>query len=168
MKPKMRREQIADQLMQSREPLTGHYFAEKYGVSRQVIVGDMAALRASEIPISATPQGYIYCRKQSVTARYKLRHTNEQTEDELRLIVSLGGGIEDVMVRHHIYGELRARLDIYTQADVDHFMEQLRQGKSVPLMNITSGYHYHTITAKNQNILDDIVSALRLRGYLVE
>ncbi len=168
MKPTARREQIVRQLKHSREPLTGRYLAEKYGISRQVIVGDIAALKASGVPILSTSEGYVYQKQQAAFGVYKFFHSNEQTEDELRLIVSLGGGVEDVMVRHRIYGELSAKLSIHNEDDIEFFMEHIRSGKSVPLMNVTSGYHYHMIVAQDEETLNEIVKALRSKGYLVE
>lgn len=168
MKPTQRRQEMLKLLRHSREPLSGRYFAERFGISRQVVVGDIAALRQDGESISATPLGYLYQPKQAVSAVYKCFHTNSQTEDELRLIVSLGGSIIDVMVRHRIYGKLSAQLSISSDEDIDNFMEEIRLGKSVPLMNVTSGYHYHTIAAKDKETLTRIADALRERGYLLE
>lgn len=168
MKPAERREEILHLLKHSKTPLTGRFLAEKYGISRQVIVGDIAALKRAGESIVSTPEGYLYRHEQDALRVVKCFHTNEQTEDELRLIVELGGGIVDVMVRHRIYGQLSAQLSIHTEADVTRFMEEIRMGKSVPLMNVTSGYHYHTIVAKDEDVLNEIEDALRRRGFLAE
>ena len=48
------------------------------------------------------------------------------------------------------------------------FMENIRLGKSSPLKNITSNYHYHTVEAENEEILDSVEEVLREKGYLVE
>ena len=81
---------------------------------------------------------------------------------------STGGGVEDVMVRHRIYGKLSAQLSIHKQEDVSRFMEEIRLGKSVPLMNVTSGYHYHTVTAQDETTLAVIEAALREKKFLVD
>jgi transcriptional regulator of NAD metabolism len=54
-----RRENIAALLAQSEQPLRASALAQRYRVSRQVIVGDIALLRASGTAIVATPKGYI-------------------------------------------------------------------------------------------------------------
>lgn len=168
MKPTERRQEMLKLLRHSKDPLSGRYLAGMFGVSRQVVVGDIAALRQDGEPIQATAAGYLYQPQQAVSAVYKCYHTNSQTEDELRLIVSLGGSVIDVMVRHRIYGKLSAQLSISSDEDIDNFMEEIRLGKSVPLMNVTSGYHYHTIAAKDQQTLTRIADALREKGYLLE
>ena len=47
------------------------------------------------------------------------------------------------------------------------FLEDIRRGKSSPLKNITSGYHYHEVTADNEETLDMIEHALKEKGFLV-
>lgn len=168
MKPAVRRKQILQLLKHSREPLTGNFLAKKFGISRQVIVGDISTLRSQGESVIATPEGYLYEQVQAASTVYKVFHTNEQTEKELRLIVSLGGGIVDVMVRHRIYGILSAQLSIYTEDDIVRFMEEIRLGKSVPLLNVTSGYHYHTVVAKDQSTLQKIKQGLQKAGFLIE
>lgn len=168
MKPAVRREEIVQLLKYSKDPVTGRFLAERFGVSRQVIVGDIAAIKEKGEPVISTPEGYLYRVKSEVKTVYKCYHTNEQTEEELRLIVSLGGGVEDVMVRHRIYGKLSAQLSIHKQEDVSRFMEEIRLGKSVPLMNVTSGYHYHTVTAQDEATLAVIEASLREKKFLVD
>lgn len=168
MKPAVRREEIVQLLKYSKEPVTGRYLAAKFGVSRQVIVGDIAAIKESGEPVLSTPEGYLYRLETAVRAVFKCFHTNEQTEEELRMIVSLGGGVEDVIVRHRIYGKLSAQLSIHSQTDVDRFIEEIRSGKSVPLMNVTSGYHYHTVVAGDEKTLEKIERELQECGFLVD
>ncbi len=168
MKPAVRREQILQLLKHSTTPITGRALAKKFGISRQVIVGDIDALRKRGESVIATADGYHYEQVQAASAVYKVFHTNEQTEEELSLIVRLGGGVVDVMVRHRIYGVLTAQLSIYSAEDVAKFMEEIRSGKSVPLLNVTSGYHYHTIVAKDDATLKQIEAALLQAGFLIE
>jgi len=47
-------------------------------------------------------------------------------------------------------------------------MKEIYFGKSAPLMNITSGYHYHTVEAEAKDVLDLVDRALRKNNYLVE
>ena len=96
----------------------------------------------------------------------KLRHTTEQTEDELSLIVELGGTIVDVFVWHKVYGKVSANLNIFSSLQVKQFIEGVRIGKFSELMNITGGYHYHTIRAESEEILNKIEKELNRRGYI--
>ena len=89
-------------------------------------------------------------------------------EDELCAIVDLGGKVVNVMINHRVYGRMEARLDINSRKKVTEFIENIRLGKSSPLKNITSNYHYHTVEAENEEILNGIEDVLREKGYLVE
>ena len=97
---------------------------------------------------------------------FKLHHTTEQTADELSLIVSLGGTVVDVFVWHKVYGKVSVQMNIFSQFHVDQFIEGIRTGKSTELMNITGGYHYHTVRADSEEILDNIEKQLEARGYI--
>ena len=163
-----RREKIIALLQGNQTPLSGTELGRITGVSRQVIVQDIALLRAEGQPILATTKGYLLGRPTDVTRLIKVRHTNEQTEEELNTVVNLGGCVEDVIVNHRTYGKLTAPLHIRTQQDVQAFMEQIRTGKSSPLMNITSGYHFHHITAACPETLDTIEKKLKEMGFLAE
>lgn len=48
------------------------------------------------------------------------------------------------------------------------FLNDLRTGKSVPLLNVTSGYHFHKISAESEEVLDEIEHALQKKGFLAE
>ena len=50
----------------------------------------------------------------------------------------------------------------------DSYMEEISTGKSSLLKNVTSGYHYHTIDAESEEILDAIQEELRQRGFLAK
>ena len=93
-------------------------------------------------------------------------HTTEQTEDELKLIVDLGGTVADVFVWHKAYGKMEATLNISSRAQIEQFIESVRSGKSVELMHITGGFHYHTVRANSEEILDKIGAALEKRNYI--
>jgi len=160
-----RRGQILKLLKSSPSPLSGSSISKIIGVSRQVIVQDIAMMRLEGTPIIATSRGYIINEPVTVSRVIKMHHTNEQTEDELYTIVDLGGTVIDVSVHHRVYGKLTAPLGIKSRRDVQTFMQDIRSGKSVPLMNVTSGYHYHLISAENEEILDEIENALNAKKY---
>ena len=84
-------------------------------------------------------------------------HTREQTENELNTIIDFGGTVADVFVWHKVYGKMTATLNISSRHHVAQFLEGVRTGKSSELMNITGGYHYHTVRAESEEVLDNII-----------
>ena len=54
-----RRTKITHLLAQANGPLSATALAAQCGVSRQIIVGDVALLRAGGLAVLATPRGYI-------------------------------------------------------------------------------------------------------------
>ena len=163
-----RRKKIIELMQETTAPLSGSALGKATGVSRQVVVQDIALLRTEGYPILATARGYLLETPDGVVRLVKVCHTNEQTEEELNTVVDLGGCVVDVMVNHRAYGKLSAPLGIKSRRDVQVFMERIRTGKSTPLMNITSGYHFHHIAADREEILDEIEAALREKGFLAE
>ncbi len=166
MKAAERRKAIANLLLSEQEALSGSTLSERFGVSRQIIVQDIAVLKGLGYDILSTHNGYIMQRSPLKERVFKLHHTTEQTEDELDLIVDLGGTVVDVFVWHKVYGRVAAKLNIFSRLHVKQFIEGVRTGKSSELMNITGGYHYHTVLAESEAILDQIEKALKERGYI--
>ena len=162
-----RREGIIETIRNSSTPVSGTALARRYEVSRQVIVQDIALIRAAGHDIISTHRGYILETKSTVKRIFKVIHTDEQLEDELQTIVDLGGTIVNVKVRHRVYGEMKAPLNIRSRKQVQDFLEDIRSGKSSPLMNITSNYHYHEVEAESEEVLEQIGEELRRKGYLV-
>lgn len=167
MKAHDRRKAIVNLLLSSKEAVSGGKLSEEFGVSRQIIVQDITVLKGSGYDILSTHYGYIIQKSPLKERVFKVRHTTEQTEDELNLIVDLGGTVVDVFVWHKVYGKMSAQLNIFSRLHVKQFIEGVRTGKSTELMNITGGYHYHTIRAESDGILDKIDTALTERGYTV-
>jgi hypothetical protein len=177
MKSVERRKGILNQLNE-KTPVSAGVLAAAFGVSRQVIVQDVALLRKGGAEILSTPKGYLRlaggddCRCVDGAAEhsrvFKVRHADEQTEEELSLIVGAGGCVKDVFVHHRVYGTLRAELGVGTPAQVAEYMRSITSGKSSPLKNVTDGYHYHTVTASSPSALDEIESLLRSKGFLID
>ncbi len=163
-----RRKQILNLLRESSVPLSGTALGKETGVSRQIVVQDIALLRTEGHAIVSTARGYLLDAPNEHTRLFKVFHTNERTEEELNLIVDLGGCVQDVMVNHRIYGKMRAPMNIRNRRDVQRFMENLKTGKSTPLLNVTSGYHFHHISTDQEEILDEIEASLRAHGFLAE
>ena len=163
-----RRNEIVERIRNSETPVSGRALAAAFDVSRQVIVQDIALIRAAGHNILSTNRGYIINEPKAVRRVFKVRHTDDQLEEELNAIVVLGGRVRDVMVNHRVYGRLTADLDISSRRKAAEFLADIRNGKSSPLKNITSDYHYHTIEADSEQTLDMIASMLKEKGFLVE
>ena len=166
MKTAERRNAIANFLLAEDKAVSGGELSEKFGVSRQIIVQDITVLKGLGYDILSTHNGYIIQKSPLKERVLKLHHTTEQTEDELSLIVRLGGTVVDVFVWHKVYGKMEAKLNIFSDLHVKQFIEGVRTGKSTELMNITGGYHYHTIRAESEEVLDQIEKVLEERGYI--
>ncbi|MCC2170322.1 transcription repressor NadR [Clostridium fessum] len=163
-----RRKKILEMLGQSSTPLSGGALGRAVGVSRQVVVQDIALLRTERHPVLATARGYVLEVPHQTERLFKMCHTTEQTREELNTIVDLGGEVLDVMVNHRIYGKVSAPLNIRSRRDVEAFVENIRTGRSTPLLNVTSGYHFHHVAADQEEILDEIEAALREKGFLAD
>ena len=163
-----RREDILSIISKSTYPVSGAALAEKMQVSRQIIVSDIAHLKADGNDILSTNKGYILNQPKRAQRVFKVFHSDEDLGDELFAVVEAGARIEDVYVWHKIYGKIVGRLDISSRRDVCEYLESLRTGRSAPLKNVTSGYHYHTVTAENEEILDRVEKILSQKGFLVK
>ena len=166
MKATERRKEIVNLLLSKEEAVSLRTLSEKFGVSIQIIVQDITVLKGLGYEILSTHNGYIMQASPLRERVFKLHHTTEQTADELSLIVSLGGTVVDVFVWHKVYGKVSVQMNIFSQFHVDQFIEGIRTGKSTELMNITGGYHYHTVRADSEEILDNIEKQLEARGYI--
>ena len=165
-----RRARIIEVLKSSEEPVSGAELAKRLGVSRQIIVQDIALLRAVNRNIISTTRGYLlyYQEIQKVNRCFLVRHTDDEIEDELCTIVDNGGKVMDVIVMHDIYGEITTGLIIKNRQDVYDFVEKLKSQKTVPLKELTGGVHLHTVEADSEAILDSIEKKLREKKYLIE
>jgi len=166
MKADERRKKIVNILMSENKAISGGELSERLHTSRQSIVQDIAILRAEGYDILSMHQGYIIKTPVLFERVFKVRHTSDETEDELSSIVELGGTVVDVFVWHKVYGRIEAKLNIFSQHGIDKFMEGIKSGKSTELMNITSGYHYHTVRADSEESLDTIEKMLKEKKYI--
>lgn len=169
MDSKERREIIKGKLINSKEPLKGILLAEDFNVTRQIIVKDIAILRAEGFNILATPSGYIIEEKRSnnIIKVIALKHIEEDIENELGIIVKYGGVIRDVIVEHPLYGEIKGNLMIKTQFDIINFLNKKKENKAEPLMKLTGGVHLHTIETQTEEIMNLITDELKERKYLI-
>lgn len=162
-----RREKIVAYIRDSKEPVSGQKLAKVFDVSRQVIVQDMALIRANGVEIMSTHKGYIVDAPKSVSRVFYVNHTDEQLEEELCMIVDMGGKIVNVMVDHKVYGKLEAELQITSRHKVREFVQNMKNGSSSPLKNLTSNLHAHLVEAEDENVLDMIEKGLKEMGILV-
>lgn len=168
MKTADRRKAIVNLLLSSDEAISGGKLSEEFGVSRQIIVQDITVLKGTGYDILSTHNGYIIQKSPLKERVFKVYHTTEETEDELTTIVNLGGTVVDVFVWHKVYGKMTAKLNIFSYLQIKQFIEGVRSGKSSELMNITGGYHYHTVRADSEDVLNRIQNALEERGYIAQ
>lgn len=170
MESKQRRIQILEQLKSSKNPIKGIKLANKFNVSRQVIVQDIAILRAKGENILATPQGYINGIEENkyIKKRIVSKHSGyEAIEDELNTIVDNGGRVLNVIVEHPVYGEIESPLMISSRLEIKNFMKNLKEFNAEPLSTLTDGIHIHTIEVLNESIYCEIEKELKRKKYLI-
>lgn len=169
MEGEQRRKQIVTLLTESKCPLSGSELAKLLGVSRQVIVQDIALLRAVDRNIISTNKGYLLYdpKEECMKARRTIavRHTDEQMQEELYTIVDYGGKVLDVVIEHDVYGQLTGDLILKNRQDVDEFVTKIENSNSLSLMTLTGGDHFHTIEAESEQELDRICQKLKEKGF---
>ncbi|ADQ13832.1 transcription repressor NadR [Halanaerobium hydrogeniformans] len=167
-----RRKKLLQILKNSQQAVIGSQLAEELGVSRQVIVQDVALLRAKGEDIVASSQGYFYRDNfgiKTVKTTIASKHDDGPgLRDELMTVVNYGGRIVDVKVEHPIYGELSGNLVISSREDVDNFINSYQQNQTALLSELTDGIHIHTIEAVNEEVLNKIKEELKNKGYLLD
>ena len=172
MKAKDRRTEILNILKDASSPVSASALATQLSVSRQVIVGDIALLRAAGIKIAATPRGYVIEDNSAdefpFTGLIATKHSPEQTRDELYTMVDYGGYVINVIIEHPIYGQITGPLDIASRHDADLFVESLNGNKEAkPLSTLTGGIHFHKLGCRSKENFELIKKALDEKGYLV-
>ncbi|HAX73078.1 MAG TPA: transcription repressor NadR [Firmicutes bacterium] len=167
-----RRHDIEKRLVQSNHPIKGSELAKQFEVSRQVIVQDIALLRAKGIQVVATPSGYMITTptQQSIHKMICCHHGHDidEIKKELDIIVGYGGKVLDVIVEHPVYGEIRAMLNLRFPYEVEQFIEQVKVHGNKPLSLLTSGEHYHTIEVDSEEMFENIKTRLEEHGFVGE
>lgn len=159
-----RRSKILSQL--SDAPVSATALAKQFGVSRQIIVGDIALLRAGGYDITATPRGYIIPSHSGLVRRLACVHTGAQTQEELYLMVDCGCTVLDVVVEHPVYGQLTAALQLSSRFDVDQFVEKMDSRDARPLSALTEGIHLHTLACPSEAAFRLLEEKLGVLGML--
>ena len=166
-----RRTYILQMLKQQGAPLSGTALAKACGVSRQVIVQDIALIRAEHRGILSTNKGYLYRPDSAGNTQPKrvffVKHTTDQVLDEFLSVTELGGTVLDVAVEHELYGQIRVDLLIESSDDARDFNQRLRACRDNPLKVLTDECHCHSVAAPSEKLLDLIEKELREKGYLL-
>lgn len=163
-----RRKQIIEILEKSDAAISGSVLAEKFDVSRQVIVQDIAILKAENYKIISTNRGYKLFENKRPSRVFKVSHKDEEIESELNAAVDLGAEIVSVFVWHRAYGKIEAKLNIKSRKDVKDLIKRIESGVSRPLKRITDDYHYHLVEADTEDVLDEVEKAWKKLGIIIE
>ena len=163
MKAEERRAVIAQTLTADR-PISAIALPRRFAVSRQIIVGDIALLRAGGMDTVATPRGYKLGETSGLVRAVACLHTAEQTEAELLAMVDNGCTVIDVVVDHPIYGQLTGQLSLASRYDVAQFVGKIRD--SVPLSALTGGVHLHHLRCPDEAAYQRVCRALEGLGIL--
>lgn len=170
MNAEERRKQIKSILECAQAPVSASALAARLGVSRQIIVGDVALLRAAGADISATPRGYavLQADRGALCRQVACRHNGAGMEAELNAIVDQGCTVLDVIVEHPIYGQLTGPLQLSTRYDVALFLQRCAQSDARPLSDLTEGIHLHTLSCPDEAAFRRVQKALQALGVLLE
>ena len=170
MNNEQRRKGILKKLKASNEAISANVFAEAFSVTRQIIVADIALLRASGYPIRAEHRGYVLekVEKNDIVKRIVVKHGMEEVKNELYIIVDNGAKVVDVIVEHSVYGKLSAELNLSSRYDVDKFLQKVKEEGASSLSDLTEGLHIHTISSKDEESFDRIVEQLNELKILVD
>ncbi len=168
MNSAQRREEILNILGTADRPLSATALAGQLAVSRQIIVGDVALLRASGAEIVATARGYRMGQSAGEQCTVVCRHAQEEMRRELELMVDYGCTVEDVAVEHSVYGQITGQLNLSSRYDVEEFIRKIGESGSRPLSDLTEGIHLHTLRYTDGQALERLLEALRCEGFLVE
>lgn len=169
MNAKERREAILARLKGETGPVSATALAREHGVSRQIVVGDIALLRAGGEPISATPRGYVLDREQEgLLHTVAVRHPDRDMERELLICVDNGCAVLDVVVEHPVYGQLVGQLQVASRYDVEQFLNRVRSGSARPLSELTDGIHLHRLRCPSEEAYRRVCRQLDEAGFLLK
>mgnify|MGYP001275874091 CR=1 FL=1 len=164
-----RRQDMLRLFSESEEPITGSELALRFHVTRQIIVKDIALMKAEGILVISTAKGYFLQKKTEIWKKRTITvcHDEKSMEEELKIIVDLGGRALNTQVNHPVYGKLGEELNIKSRKDIQRFLKKISDTGCAPLLHLTKGVHMHEIEAEDEKSLDEICEALHEAGYLI-
>ena len=164
MKAEERRKIIAQTLTADR-PISATALAGKFSVSRQLIVGDIALLRAAGLDIVATPRGYKLGETTGLIRTVACIHSGvDALEQELLAMVDNGCTVLDVVVEHRLYGEITGQLSLSSRYDVQQFVERAKDAST--LSSLTGGLHLHNLRCPDEEAYQRVCRELKKLGIL--
>ena len=165
-----RRESILERLRDADAPVSAKTLADDFAVTRQIIVADIALLRAAGYPIAAASRGYLMetLAVDGLTKRIVVKHDFADTANELYAVVDNGGKVRDVMVEHSLYGPISADLRIASRYEADQFVARATETGASPLSLLTEGVHIHTLVVPDEETFERITRRLSELGILIE
>lgn len=167
MNAQQRRDYILERLKAAAQPVSATALAGELGVSRQIIVGDVALLRAGGAEITATPRGYMARRPAGLVRQAAVQHRPEEMERELNAIVDAGGEVVDVIVEHPVYGQLTGLLGVRSRYDVAEFVRRVEEHGARPLSALTGGIHLHTVRCPDEKTFRRVRKSLEAENFLL-
>jgi len=167
MDAQTRRAKIAQRLRQASGPVSASALARECSVSRQVVVGDVALLRAGGLDIVATARGYTLARTEPGFIRtVACVHPSEKMARELEIMVDNGCRVLDVIVEHPVYGQLAGQLGLSSRYDVREFIRKVEENRALPLSCLTMGVHLHTLRCPDEDACRRVLEDLEREGFL--
>ncbi|MBQ3404396.1 MAG: transcription repressor NadR [Oscillospiraceae bacterium] len=164
-----RRKKLLKELIRADAPVSAAALADTFSVSRQVIVGDVAILRAAGHSIYSTPRGYVVPNDPGgVYKTIACVHGYDEIRDELFIFVDNGCTVIDVTVEHPVYGQITGNLHLGTRYDVEQFAARLAEYDASPLSTLTGGIHLHRVRCPDESAFHRVEKALSEKGFLVE
>lgn len=163
-----RRRSIYQQLSAASAPLSAAALARRFSVTRQVVVGDIALLRAEGHCITATPRGYMIPAETGLRRTIACHHSPEDTQSELFAMVDCGCTVLDVIVEHPVYGQLTAPLALTCRYDVEQFIHRMAESHAQPISALTGGIHLHTLSCPNEEVFAHLKATLSQMGMLYD
>ena len=162
-----RRQAIARRLEGAGGPVSAAALAREFSVSRQIIVGDVALLRAGGMEIFATPRGYVLPGEPAALTRtVACVHDREGMARELEIMVDNGCQVVDVVVEHPVYGQLTGQLHLSSRYDVQQFIRSVSESRARPLSDLTGGIHLHTLRCPGEEAYRRVLEQLDGAGFL--
>lgn len=164
-----RRQQILADLTEADSVINATMLADKLGVTRQVIVADIALLRAAGHAIRAEHRGYVLDRSNGeILKKIVCRHSKEMVADEFYAVVDNGGQVVDVQIEHALYGTISTNLSICSRYDADEFIRRASKSGASQLADLTGGTHLHTVSVRDEETFERIVKKLTELGILID